>query len=65
MIEVTQVRLRVPIFYVATFFLDRQKYDEDQKVVLEEYLMDGMMVMLVPHTHSLTDEVCKPVSRSL
>lgn len=37
------------------------KYDEDQKVVLDEYLMDAMMCMLVPHTHSLTDEVCKPM----
>ncbi|XP_027056438.1 PH domain-containing protein DDB_G0267786-like [Pocillopora damicornis] len=37
------------------------KYDEDQKVVLEEYLMESMLCMLVPHTHSFTDEVCKPM----
>lgn len=28
---------------------------------MDEYLMEAMMCMLVPHTHSLTDEVCKPV----
>lgn len=37
------------------------KYDADQKVELDEYLMEAMMCMLVPHTHSLTDEVCKPM----
>lgn len=40
---------------------NQQKYDADQKVELDEYLMEAMMCMLVPHTHSLTDEVCKPV----
>ena len=38
-----------------------QKYDEDQKIVLDQYLMESMLCMLVPHTHSLTDQVCKPV----
>lgn len=37
------------------------KYDEDQKIVLVEYVMESMMCMLVPHTHSLTDQVCKPL----
>ncbi|KAJ7370918.1 hypothetical protein OS493_028992 [Desmophyllum pertusum] len=37
------------------------KYDEDQKIVLEQYLMESMLCMLVPHTHSLTDQVCKPM----
>ncbi|XP_068689831.1 PH domain-containing protein DDB_G0267786-like, partial [Montipora foliosa] len=37
------------------------KYDEDQKLILDEYLMEALMCMLVPHTHSLTDEVCKPM----
>ena len=44
------------------FLSDQQKYDEDQKIVLDEYLMESMLCMLVPHTHSLTDQVCKPVS---
>lgn len=37
------------------------KYDEDQKIVLVEYLMESMLCMLVPHTHNLTDQVCKPM----
>ena len=46
------------------FFRNQQKYDEDQKIVLDEYLMESMLCMLVPHTHSLTDEVCKLVSNA-
>lgn len=42
----------------------QQKYDEDQKIVLDEYLMESMLCMLVPHAHSLTDQVCKPVSNA-
>lgn len=37
------------------------KYDEDQKIVLDQYLMESMLCMLVPHTHSLADQVCKPM----
>ncbi|KAL9988021.1 hypothetical protein ACROYT_G002418 [Oculina patagonica] len=37
------------------------KYDEDQKIVLDQYMVESMLCMLVPHTHSLTDEVCKPM----
>lgn len=48
--------------HFVIIFSNPQKYDEDQKVVLEEYLMESMLCMLVPHTHSFTDEVCKPVS---
>ena len=50
-----------PLYVATAACFNQQKYDEDQKVVLDEYLMDAMMCMLVPHTHSLTDEVCKPV----
>ena len=42
-------------------YFDQQKFDVDQKVALDEYLMSALMSMLVPHTHSLADEVCKPV----
>ncbi|XP_073242754.1 PH domain-containing protein DDB_G0267786-like [Porites lutea] len=37
------------------------KFDVDKKVALDEYLMSALMSMLVPHTHSLADEVCKPM----
>ena len=46
------------------FFRNQQKYDEDQKIVLDQYLMESLLCMLVPHTHSLTDQVCKPVSNA-
>ncbi|KAK2555553.1 PH domain-containing protein [Acropora cervicornis] len=41
------------------------KYDEDQNIVMNEYLLEALMCMLVPHTHSLTDEVCKPLIKSV
>ncbi|XP_015774464.1 PREDICTED: PH domain-containing protein DDB_G0267786-like isoform X2 [Acropora digitifera] len=41
------------------------KYDEDQNIVMDEYLLEALMCMLVPHTHSLTDEVCKPLITSV
>ncbi|XP_029214232.2 PH domain-containing protein DDB_G0267786-like [Acropora millepora] len=41
------------------------KYDEDQNIVMDEYLLEALMCMLVPHTHSLTDEVCKPLIKSV
>ena len=58
------MRRKTKLLMWFDFFRNQQKYDEDQKVVLNQYLMESMLCMLVPHTHSLTDQVCKPVSTS-
>lgn len=49
-------------YFIAIVYFDQQKFDVDKKVALDEYLRDALMSMLVPHTHSLADEVCKPVT---